>query len=196
MTTFPKPPTCSPNTSAPKPAEVDENEYIHREDPFRSPEDAREPGRRFRGRLVAPVTLWTSGGPEERTGLTVASTIVAEGVPSLVVGLINDLTDLYERLVETERFVVHIAEAEQRVLADRFAGLWPSPGGLFLDVPVEDSPWGPQLTDLSNRVSCRLLDTQQSGYQRMVRGEIERVELGSLEHPLAHFRGRYRSLEE
>ena len=189
-------PTYSPDGSAQKPAEVDENEYIHKGDPFRSPEDAREPGRRFRGRLVAPVTLWTAGGADERAGLTVASTIVAEGAPSVVLGLINDLTDLYERLVETERFVVHIAEAEQRVLADRFAGLWPSPGGLFLDVPVEDTPWGPQLTDLSNRVSCRLLDTQQSGYQRLVRGEIEQVDLGSLDHPLAHFRGRYRNLEE
>ena len=175
---------------------MDDNEYIHKGNPFTSPEDAREPARRFRGRLVSPVTLWTAGGADARTGLTVASTIVAEGEPSLVIGLINDLTDLYERIVETERFVVHIAAREQRVLADRFAGLWPSPGGLFLDVPLEDSEWGPQLTDLPNRAMCRLLDTQQSGYQRLVRGEIEGVELGTLDHPLTHFRGRYGSLEE
>jgi 3-hydroxy-9,10-secoandrosta-1,3,5(10)-triene-9,17-dione monooxygenase reductase component len=169
--------------------------FIHREDPFRDPEGSRGPARRLRGRLVAPVTVWTAGAADERTGLTVASTLIAEGEPSFVLGLINDLTDLYERIVETEGFVVHVATAEHRVLADRFAGLWPSPGGLFADLSVEDSRWGPLLNALPNRARCRLVDTQQVGYARLVRGEIEGVELADLDAPLAHFRGRYRGLE-
>lgn len=173
-----------------------EGGYVHNEDPFRSPEDAREPARRFRGRLVAPVTLWTAGGEDNRTGLTVASTLVAEGEPSLALGLINDLTDLYERILEMERFVIHIAHRDQRVLAERFAGLWPSPGGLFTDIPVETSDWGPLLIDLPNRARCRLVDTQDAGYQRLVRGEIEQVDLGEFGEPLAHFRGRYRGVSD
>jgi 3-hydroxy-9,10-secoandrosta-1,3,5(10)-triene-9,17-dione monooxygenase reductase component len=175
---------------------VDDKGYVHHEDPFRSPEDAREPARRFRGRLVAPVTLWTAGTDGERAGLTVASTLVAEGEPSLVLGLINDLTDLYERILESQRFVVHIAHRDQRTLADRFAGLWPSPGGLFVDVPVEPSELGPLLTELPNRARCRLIDTHEAGYQRLVRGEIEGVDLGALDDPLAHFRGRYRGVSD
>lgn len=174
----------------------DDRNYVHREDPFRPKEDAREPARRFRGRLVAPVTVWTSGPPDNPAGLTVASTLVAEGEPTHMLGLINDLTELYDKVVASGTFVVHIAHREQRVLADRFAGLWPSPGGLFADTPTEDSDFGPVLTDLENRAYCRLVDAQEAGYQRLVRGEVERFELSALEHPLAHFRGRYRGLTD
>lgn len=168
--------------------------FVHHEDPFRPDKGTRAPARRFRGRLVAPVTVCTSGSGADATGLTVASLLVAEGEPSLVIALINDLTDLYERIVASRRFVVHVASQADRVLADRFAGLRPSPGGLFVGTSVEGSPWGPVLADLPNRAFCRLVSTDDVAYQRLVRAEIEKIEVDPLEDPLAYFRGRYRDL--
>ena len=175
---------------------MDDPRYVHHEDPFRTPEAAREPARRFRGRLPAPVTIWTSGAPDEPSGLTVASILIAEGDPSHVLGLINDLTDLYDKIIDTRTFVVHVASREQRVLADRFAGLWPSPGGLFADLEVATSEWGPVLVDVPNRAFCRFVEAQEVGYQRLVRAEIETLELESAGDPLVHFRGSYRGLTD
>jgi flavin reductase (DIM6/NTAB) family NADH-FMN oxidoreductase RutF len=167
---------------------------IHSEDPFRPNDSEREPARRFRGRLASPVTIWTSGDEDQRAGLTVGSVMLAEGEPSHIVGLINDLTDLFDRIEATQGFVVHALERDQRVLAERFAGLWPSPGGLFADLDVGSSGWGPVLSDVTNRAYCRLVDVTDAGYQRMVRGRIERLDVEEIDDPLVHFRGRYRSL--
>lgn len=166
---------------------------IHYEDPFATPADKREPARRLRGRLSAPVTVWTSGESNGRTGLTVSSLLVAEGRPSLVLGLISDTTDLYEVIKETGAFVVHVLDDSNRVLADRFAGLRPSPGGLFADLEVEDSEWGPLIASFGNRAFCSLFDDVESGFQRLVRGRVERIELDAIENPLVYYRGRYRS---
>lgn len=168
---------------------------IHYEDPFATPIEKREPWRRLRGRLAAPVTLWTSGGPDARTGLTISSIIIADGNPPTVLGLMKDTSDIFATIQETGRFVVHVAELNDRTLADRFAGLRPSPGGLFAGEDVEDTEWGPVLTRLVNRASCRFVDEREAGHQRLVQGAIERIDLDELDRPLVLYRGRYRSLD-
>lgn len=169
---------------------------IHYENPFVDPPEARSPARRFRGRLVAPVTIWTAGLPTGRAGLTVSSVMVAEGRPALVLGLINDTTELFEAVMTTERFVVHVLERADRPLAERFAGLKPSPGGPFVGLELEDDPYGPVLAGLATRARCRMVGATETGYHRLVTGAIEHLDVDSLMHPLAHFRGRYRGLDE
>ena len=102
---------------------------IHEEHPFKTPLDQRDPVRRFRGRLAAPVTVITSGTPQRRTGLTVSSVLVAEGEPSYLHFLCGTSTDLWDAIRETGTFIVHILEEEHRQISDRFAGIRPSPGG-------------------------------------------------------------------
>lgn len=63
---------------------------IHFEHPFATPLEERDPTRRFRGRLAAPVTVWTSGAVSGRGGLTVSSLLVAEGDPGIILGLVGD----------------------------------------------------------------------------------------------------------
>ena len=56
---------------------------IHDTDPFATPDADRSPVRRMRGRLATAVTLWTAGGdPVPPAGLTVSSTLVADGEAS------------------------------------------------------------------------------------------------------------------
>src|SRR5688500_2413300 len=101
---------------------------IHHTDPFAVPTDQRSPVRRLRGRLASPVTLWTAPEP---AGRTVSSTLVAEGEPDRLLGLVDPESDLWAAVESAGRFAVTPLNPSHRQLADRFAGLFPSPGGLF-----------------------------------------------------------------
>jgi 3-hydroxy-9,10-secoandrosta-1,3,5(10)-triene-9,17-dione monooxygenase reductase component len=186
------------NPRRPRPCTVcsvsDSSDHIRYENPFATPLRLREPSRRLRGRIVAPVTVWTSGRAPDATGLTISSLLVAEGPPAIVFGIMNQTADLWEAIHDTRAFVVHVLEEPHRALAERFAGLRPSPGGLFTGLEVKDSEWGPELTALGTRAYCRYSESTEAGLQHLVRGEIERTELTDIELPLGYFRGRYRSL--
>ena len=168
---------------------------VHYENPFVTPVDRRDPARRLRGRLVSPVTVWTSGSVDAPVALTMSSVLIADGDPPVVLGLLNDTTDLWECINRTGAFVVHVLKKEDNALSDEFAGLRPSPGGPFSTLDVQQTEWGPVLALRRNRAFCRLRASENAGYQRLVTGEIERVELDDLDSPLVLFRGRYRGLE-
>jgi 3-hydroxy-9,10-secoandrosta-1,3,5(10)-triene-9,17-dione monooxygenase reductase component len=167
----------------------------NRENPFLDPEDAREPARRLRGRLLAPVTIVTAGSADGRAGLTVSSVMIAEGRPPVLYFLLNAASDLFYALEETGRFIVHVCERRHRTIADVFAGLRPSPGGPFAGVDIEDTPFGPVIADLESRAHCAVREWREESYSALVSANIERVDLSSLDDPLAHFRGRYRGLD-
>ncbi len=147
--------------------------------------------RRFRGRLAAPVTIVTSGVPGAATGLTVSSLIVAEGEPSYVHFLCGTTTDLWYAIEESGTFIVHILQEDHRELSDRFAGLRPSPGGLFAGLPYEDTEFGPAITSLRSRAYCRYEGKRDDPLHALVHGRIENVELHDLRDPLRYFRGEY-----
>ena len=60
-----------------------------------TPEADRDPVRRFRGRLAAPVTIATAGASDARAGLTVSSLMVSEGDPGRIHLLLGPLADIY-----------------------------------------------------------------------------------------------------
>ena len=174
---------------------IEDASGIHRDHPFDTPVELREPARRLRGRFAAPVTVWTAGGRgRPLAGLTVSSTVVSVGEPSLLLGLIGETTDLLDAVHDTGAFVVHVLDESDAALADRFAGLRPSPGGMFVGLDLEETAHGPALSAVRERASCRIVDVIPSGFQQLVRGEIESVELDELDSPLVYFRGRYRRL--
>ena len=125
-----------------------------------------------------------------------SSIVVAEGEPPRLYFLIGTTTDLFIAMEETGRFVVHVCESRHRVLADVFAGLRPSPGGLFSGVPVEASPWGPVLSDFSTRAFCDYQGGVEESFSFVAAGTIAELELADITDPLLYFRGQYRVLEE
>jgi flavin reductase (DIM6/NTAB) family NADH-FMN oxidoreductase RutF len=169
---------------------------IHDEHPFVTPPDLRDPARQLRGRLASGVTLLTAGGPDARAGLTVSSLLIAEGEPSRVVALVGEATDLWPAMEESGAFVLHVLRGGDRQLSDRFAGLRPSPGGLFAGLGVEDTPWGPSIAMLGVRAYCRLERSVETGFHRLVTGMIDQIDLEDLDEPLLYYRGRYRLLAE
>ena len=163
--------------------------------PFTAPVGERQPARRLRGRLPGPVTILTSGHQRHATGLTVSSIVVAEGDTSLVYCLVGSATDLFYAVSATGKFVVHVCEGGDSELADVFAGLRPSPGGLFLGRSVTPTEYGPVLDELGTRAYCSLLDTTEETYSTLMSAVIDRIELTDIDDPLAYFRGRYRTLD-
>ena len=104
---------------------------------------------------MAPVTIITAGAEDARFGLTVSSLLVAEGEPPIVYFLAGSATDVFYAIEETSKFVVHICEGRHRELADVFAGLRPSPGGMFAGQSVTQTAHGPRLDDIPTRHIAR-----------------------------------------
>ncbi len=163
---------------------------IHNEHPFLPPPEARDRARQLRGRLAGPVTIVTAGDD----GMTASAVLVLEGSPPRLLVGINEIADFHDAVKATQKFVVHIALQEHRPLSDRFAEIAPSPGGLFAGLEVTQTAWGPLISGFSNWAGCRLENTYQMGWQVLVVGEIEHLEVGEIDDPLLYFRGRYRSL--
>lgn len=174
---------------------------IHASHPFLPPEPERRPLRRLRGRLVSPVTVWTAAAPaatpgtSRPVGLTVSSTVVADGEPGEMVGLLNPDSDLFDALVATGRAAISVLAWQHRQIADALAGLSPAPGGGFGLGSWEPTPWGPVPADAPAWVGVRLVGRPEAvGWSMLVRGEVESVTVGAEGEPLAHLRGRYRTL--
>jgi 3-hydroxy-9,10-secoandrosta-1,3,5(10)-triene-9,17-dione monooxygenase reductase component len=162
-------------------------------DPFATPMEDRRPDRRFRGRLVAPVTVWTAGSDDRRAGLTVSSLLVAEGDPAQVLGLLDPLSDLFNLVIERGSFVVHVLEAGDQRIAGMFAGAYPVDP--FEEVETVDGEFGPMIIGARHTLGCRLGGSERVGFQMLVRGPIDAlgIEEGPGE-PLVRYRGRYRKL--
>lgn len=160
---------------------------IHSTHPFVTQPGARSPARQFRGRLVSPVTLWASGQGFGRVGLTVSSVLVALGAQSRIIGLIDPDSELAAGLGECG--TVTILAASDRHLADVFAGVAPSPGGMFRAADFQQTDWGPVLPGRS-WAGIRWESCRELGWSTEVVGVIERINLSDAD-PLAHTRGRY-----
>ncbi|HKZ30182.1 MAG TPA: flavin reductase family protein [Acidimicrobiia bacterium] len=170
--------------------------WIHDEHPFAAPPDLRDPTRQLRGRLASGITVLTAGGPGNRAGLTVSSLLIAEGEPSRVVALIGEATDLWFAIEQSGAWVLHLLGEGDRQLSDRFAGLRPSPGGMFAGLEVEDTPWGPTMSLHGTRAYCRLERSVETGFHRLVTGVIDQIDLDDVADPLVYYRGRYRHLHD
>jgi flavin reductase (DIM6/NTAB) family NADH-FMN oxidoreductase RutF len=162
---------------------------IHSEHPFADPEP--DPVRRFRGRVGGRVSLWTSGGDGERSGLTVTSFLVAAGEPARVLALLDPDADLTGTLLATGRGVVHLLGWEHRDLAEMFAGTAPAPGGSFRHGSFEQTAWGPRLTTASSWAGVRTEAEQEVGWSTLVTTVVEHLEVGADDEPLRHHRGRF-----
>jgi 3-hydroxy-9,10-secoandrosta-1,3,5(10)-triene-9,17-dione monooxygenase reductase component len=164
---------------------------IHSSDPFATPDDAKSPLRRLRGRLPAAVTLWTGFGRNGRpAGLTVSSTVVVDGDPGRLLGVIDPESDLYSAVQDSSRFAVCVLRTSDRRVADIFAGVMPAPGGPFRDGWVETT-YGPVPAGEPTWAGCRLDAATPLGWGVLLTATIEAVRLGDDDPPLIHYRGRY-----
>ncbi len=151
----------------------------------------------MRGRLPAPVTIWTAGAGTARAGLTVSSVLVADGEPGRIVGIIDDESTLWDVMSSTGRAVITMLHHGEHLLADRFAGILPSPGGPFAVGEWADSPYGPVPLDAGTWAGVTLDESSRFGFGLMVAATIAELHVTTDPlKPLVHVRGRYRGLAD
>ena len=145
--------------------------------------------------MVGPVSIWTAVAGERRAGWTVSSFLVADGTPPMVVGLLDEDSDLAALLMVGSAFVVNLLGWQHRTLAEAFAGLAPAPGGVFRLGSWTSTDWGPTLAGTPAWLGARVSGSigEHAGWALLIRAEIEHVGVdAALEEPLlTHFRGRY-----
>lgn len=164
---------------------------IHSGHPFA--ESFSEPERRFRGRLAARVSLWTSGEGLKRAGLTVSSQLVAMGDPWRVVAALNPDSDLAESLQTTRRAAISLLQADQRQLSDAFAG-GPAPGGPFRLTEWDDTNWGPVPVGQKTWAGVALESAVEVGWQLLVTCTLDHLVVDDRDEPLVNHRGHLRRL--
>ena len=167
---------------------------IHTSDPFATPDEAKAPVRRLRGRLPSAVTLWTAYDRDGRpAGLTVSSTVLVDGDPGRVLGLLDEESAVWEAITRTGRFALMALRVGDAQLADMFAGLMPAPGGPFAAADWTATPFGPVVVGTAAWAGCQLDGSRQLGWSLLVEGTISQIELAPAADvvPLVHYRGRY-----
>lgn len=164
---------------------------IHTSHPFLEPEGERDAVRRLRGRQGGAVSLWTSGTPEDRAGLTVSSWLAAAGEPGRLLGLLDPDSDLSEVLLERRRGVVQLLAWRHRDLADAFAGVAPAPGGPWRLADWEDTSHGPRLAGAATWALVSVESDVEVGWSRLVTCTIDDIVVGDDTDALVHRRGRY-----
>ena len=149
---------------------------IHHGHPFAVGEQDRNPLRRFRGRMMSPVSIWAAAANGVRAGWTLSSFLVAAGDPGEVIGLIDEESPLSDLLAETPTVTVNLLGWNQRALADAFAGVMPAPGGPFA-LPLGERPIGarysrPRSAGLER--ACEP-DPDHAGWGLLLRAVVERA---------------------
>lgn len=162
------------------------------DDPFVAPVDQRDPAKRLRGRLAAPVTIWTTyDGSGVPVGVTISSVIVVDGDRPSVVAIVQPLSEFWEAVGESGRFVLHVVDSGAQRVADTFAGRYPGADSSFPPDTIA-SEWGPVLGRFPTRAYCTLAGVLLEGQPLVVRGLIDRLAVDEdAERPLVHYRGRY-----
>src|SRR5690606_31595901 len=138
----------------------------------------------------------TAMSGRRRGGLPVSSTLVADGDPGHVLGLVDEETALWDAAQASGRFAIAILPWEHRNLADAFAGVAPAPGGPFRLAQWRETDWGPVPTRATTWAGARIAETREVGWSLLVDGVLEHIELGDEPDPLIHRRGRYRTVED
>jgi 3-hydroxy-9,10-secoandrosta-1,3,5(10)-triene-9,17-dione monooxygenase reductase component len=166
---------------------------IHRigSDPLWVPEDAKDPVRRLRGQLAAPVSVWTTYAPDgSGVGITVSSVLIAEDHTPSIMGLIAPLSDFWDAVQASKRFVIHVLSADQVRIADQFALRYP--GDAFEGLSTSMSDHGPILDDVPTWAKCSLTARLEAGWSLLLKGSLEDINAAATPPlPLVHYRGRY-----
>ena len=159
--------------------------------PWADPPEERDPLRQARGRLPAPVTVWTAGDAGDWAGLTVSSVLLAQGEPGRLVGLIGPDADLAGAIEQRGVFVVHLLadRADHRRLAQHFAGSLGAAGDLL---EVEEGPYGPRLLAAPDQLDCRVTDRRATGWSDLVEADVDDIRLGPPRPGLLWYGGEFR----
>ena len=136
---------------------------------------------------VNGVSIVTTDGGAGRFGITVSSVSSVSADPPLVLVCVNRKSPLHQALSENMVFCVNLLSAQQRELADTFAGR-PTRGDAF---EFAAAPWSrsvtgaPRLTHAVSAFECVLEQAHDAGSHTVFFGRVVAVFSGG-GHPLLY----------
>jgi flavin reductase (DIM6/NTAB) family NADH-FMN oxidoreductase RutF len=146
--------------------------------------------RRVLGHFASGVTIVTGRLPDGRaTGLTVSAFSSVSLVPPLVLICVEAGTRLEQGILEADRFVVNVLEAEAELTSRRFSD--PRLTENFEALAYRPSAFGiPILDDALAWLECGVVDTIRAGDHWVFIGEVLAAEARE-GAPLLYYRGGY-----
>lgn len=143
--------------------------------------------------MPAPVSIWTSEACGQRDGWTISSVMIADGEPAEIIALVDEDCDWWDLFSETGLACVNILGPGQGGIADAFARVAPSAGGVFRTGEWQDSSHGPRLTGAAAWAGVSLVttDPEHSGWGLLVRAQVDWIEIAEGIEALEHRKGHY-----
>jgi flavin reductase (DIM6/NTAB) family NADH-FMN oxidoreductase RutF len=143
--------------------------------------------------LAGGVSVVTSGSGQERAGVTVTSIASLSADPPTLLVCVDRASSSYRAILSHGRFAVNVLAADQREIADRFAGGSELKGedrfreGRWLALPGG----APYLADSVGVFDCEADERIERHTHAIVIGRIRRVLIGDGSGALVRWRGAY-----
>jgi flavin reductase (DIM6/NTAB) family NADH-FMN oxidoreductase RutF len=150
-------------------------------------EELREVMRRF----PAPVAVVTTEVDGERFGLTVGSLVSLSLEPPLVGISIGKDSSSHEPIRRAGGWAASLLAGSQTHIAQHFARSGIPPVALWIGVDVREGARGPLVHDALGWLQCRTISEHDAGDHTIFVGEVESIELGSVDEGLVYRSGGF-----
>jgi flavin reductase (DIM6/NTAB) family NADH-FMN oxidoreductase RutF len=143
-------------------------------------------------RVAGAVHLVTTDGPSGRAGFTATAVTPVTDSPASLLVCVNTTSRSAQALLANRVFCVNTLGAEDRALADIFAGRTGLQGQERFSAGTWDllETGSPALTTGLVSFDCRVSDARIVATHHVIIGEIERIRLGA-PHPALVYQGRF-----
>lgn len=151
--------------------------------------------RQWMRQWASGVTLVTAQDAQGPHGMTVSSFSSLSLDPPLIMVSLEQGTRTHQMLREVGRFAVVMLRAEQRELAERFAGGVSDSDRRFEGVPHRPSPGGaPIPEDRLAYLDCEVVESHPAGTHTIFVGRVTGGEAADSGTPLLYYNRGYRRL--
>jgi flavin reductase (DIM6/NTAB) family NADH-FMN oxidoreductase RutF len=146
--------------------------------------------------LATAVNIITTGEGEASRGMTASAVCSLTVTPPMILICVNHFGEAHRAMLENGSFCVNVLNAEQRALADIFAGqAGVPPSERFLHASWSKlSSGAPTLDDALVNIDCRIAERVQTSTHSVFFGAVEAIRFGGQHTPLLHFDRHYFSL--
>jgi len=115
-------------------------------------------------RAVSGVSVVTTNGPEGRFGLTVSSMTSVSATPPMLLICVNRQSVAHDAIRDNERFAINVLTAEQRDIANQFAGRSNGAERYLFDQETWDNSMSlPKLVGAAAYFECSLVSAMTFG---------------------------------
>jgi len=115
-------------------------------------------------RAVSGVSIVTTDGPNGQFGLTVSSMTSVSASPPMLLVCVNRSSVAHDAIRDNERFAINVLAAEQRDIANQFAGRSDNGGRYLFDQATWDSSNAlPRLRNAAAYFECSLVSAMTFG---------------------------------